>query len=151
MYSESLFKTKQSYFWSILKRRSQDLDQFSTVNQTNLALKGIIGIGAMSKISYSTGHSNDGDNFQVSLKHHIIAERWTSQLIFRRYQNIASSYIQQWQNLTMSSDKSHLRMAFGQDQTSGLMYNLYADKLLNLNLVPSEVRPFGLRYRFTLI
>ena len=31
-------------------------------------------------------------------------------------------------------------MTYGQQNTNGLLYNLYADKLLQLNLVPEEVR-----------
>lgn len=37
----------------------------SAVNQTNLALKGIIGIGAMAKISSAIGQSDDADHYQV--------------------------------------------------------------------------------------
>lgn len=38
-----------------------------------------------------------------------------------------------------SSDNLHLVMEYGAQQTSGLMYNLYADRLLQLNIVPDEV------------
>lgn len=47
--------------------------------------------------------------------------------------------MQQWSQLAKSADNTHLLMNYGAQTTSGLMYNLYADKLLQLNLVPDEV------------
>lgn len=46
-------------------RRPSFSDGISAVNQTNLALKGIIGIGAMAKISSAVGQSVDADHYQV--------------------------------------------------------------------------------------
>ena len=42
-----------------------------------------------------------------------------------------------WQKNTVTSD--NVDMFFGEPDTSGLIYNLYADVLLGLDLVPSEV------------
>lgn len=36
-------------------------------NQTNLALKGVVGIGAMGKISAAMGQAEDQDNFTVCI------------------------------------------------------------------------------------
>lgn len=47
-------------------RRTQDSISFSAVNETNLALKGIIGIAAMAEISGMIANSGDKSNFQVS-------------------------------------------------------------------------------------
>jgi len=88
-------------------------------NQTNLALKGIIGIEAMASIANLTGNTVDGAN----------------------YSNIAHSYITQWQTLGVAADAipPHTTLAYGQNDTHGLLYNLYADRLLNLNLVSQSI------------
>ncbi|KLO18699.1 DUF1793-domain-containing protein [Schizopora paradoxa] len=86
-------------------------------NQTNLALKGIIGIAAMGRISSLT--NNDADS--------------------SRYEGISKDYISQWQTLSVSSDNTHLLLSYGQQSCAGQVYNLYADKLLQLNLVPDQI------------
>ncbi|KAL5533554.1 hypothetical protein ACEPAG_14 [Sanghuangporus baumii] len=86
-------------------------------NQTNLALKGIIGISCMAKIAEVAGANDDHE----------------------RFANTATSYISQWQTGAISSDNSHINLLYGQLSTNGLIYNLYADKLLQLNLVPTSV------------
>ncbi|KLO17752.1 DUF1793-domain-containing protein [Schizopora paradoxa] len=96
---------------------SADVGSVNSVNQTNLALKGIIGIGAMAKICSYAGQQDQSS----------------------KYQSTAQNYIQQWAALTVASDQSHLLMNYGVQSSSGLVYNLYADKLLGLNLVPTSV------------
>lgn len=101
-------------------------DQLSTddfaghlVNQTNLALKGIIGIGAMAQIASLTGNDGDASN----------------------YTDISKDYISKWQDYGIAKDASppHTTLQYGNDSTHGLLYNLYGDKLLKLDLVPSSV------------
>lgn len=91
----------------------------SLVNQTNLALKGIIGIEAMSQIANLTGHIYDA----------------------ARYHDIAEDYITEWQSLAIAHDASppHTTLNYGNELSHGLLYNLYADALLNLDLVPQSV------------
>lgn len=91
----------------------------SLANQTNLALKGMIGIQAMAVIANMTGHTSDGAN----------------------YTNIAQSYIAQWQNLgiVQNATAPHTILAYGMENTHGLLYNLYGDALLQTNLVPTSV------------
>jgi len=91
----------------------------SLANQTNLALKGIIGIEAMASIANLTGHTTDGEN----------------------YTSIAHSYINQWQTLGIAYDASppHTTLGYGLNDTHGLLYNLYGDAELNLGLVPQSV------------
>ncbi|KAF9019248.1 DUF1793-domain-containing protein [Hymenopellis radicata] len=86
-------------------------------NQTNLAIKGIIGIKAMSVIAETLGDDSRSNN----------------------YSSIASSYVEQWQDLAISSDKTHLTLNYGNDSSWGLTYNLFSDKLLNLSLFPEEI------------
>lgn len=139
--------------YSILKQWTQYLinealipaDQISTddfagslANQTNLALKGIIGIKAMSQIANLTGHSTDAQN----------------------YSSIAHDYITKWQTYGIApataANLPHTTLSYGSNSSHGMLYNLYADALLNLQLVPKSVydmqsafyptvmQPFGL-------
>ncbi|KAF8180898.1 hypothetical protein K438DRAFT_1768092 [Mycena galopus ATCC 62051] len=83
-------------------------------NLTNLALKGIIAIRAMAEISQIMGEAADAQKYEAS----------------------ARTLIQSWVNLTSSSGL--LSWAYG-STTFGLMYNLLADKLLQLGLVPESI------------
>ncbi len=60
-------------------------------------------------------------------------------LVNARFQGISQSYVQQWLSLAVSSDNSHLLGNFGNESPSGVMYNLFADKLLQLGLIPQSV------------
>jgi len=88
-------------------------------NQTNLALKGILGIEAMAQIANRTGHSAAGAN----------------------YSSIAHDYITKWQTLGFALDAKppHATLSYGQNSTWGLLYNLFMDKELGLGLVPQSV------------
>ncbi|BCS22855.1 glutaminase GtaA [Aspergillus puulaauensis] len=88
-------------------------------NQTNLALKGIIGIEAMSVIADLVTNTNDASNLT----------------------NYAHDYIEAWQTLGIarSGAQSHTTLSYGSDDSHGLLYNLYADRELGLNLVPQSV------------
>lgn len=79
----------------------------------------MIGIKAMSVIASATGDSASASN----------------------YSSIASDYITQWQTLGINSaaDPPHATLAYGSDDTWGLLYNLFGDKELGLNLVPQSV------------
>ncbi|TDL28033.1 DUF1793-domain-containing protein [Rickenella mellea] len=92
-------------------------DSLTSANQTNLAIKGIIGIAAMSKISEFIGDHS----------------------FTTHYQTVSSSYESEWQSLSLAADGSHLLANYGLQSSSGLMYNLFADKLLQLNVVPNTV------------
>ncbi|KAL2868411.1 glutaminase GtaA [Aspergillus lucknowensis] len=91
----------------------------SLANQTNLALKGIIGIEAMSVIARMTGHSDDASNLTA----------------------YAHGYINRWQTLGIahSAAQPHTTLSYGSNDSHGLLYNLYADRELGLNLVPHSV------------
>ncbi|KZT71472.1 DUF1793-domain-containing protein [Daedalea quercina L-15889] len=99
-------------------------DQLSTndiagplANQTNLAIKGIIGIQAMSEMAALAGNTSAAAN----------------------YSGIASSYVSQWLELATASDGQHLTLAYGNDSSYGITYNMYADKLLGTNIIPQSV------------
>ncbi|KAE8334213.1 hypothetical protein BDV24DRAFT_156993 [Aspergillus arachidicola] len=73
-------------------------------NQTNLALKGIIGIQAMAVISNRTLHPDDAVN----------------------YSRVAKDYILKWQTLSVlrNANPPHTTLSYGANETYGLLYNL---------------------------
>ncbi|KAB5547320.1 hypothetical protein GE09DRAFT_1224328 [Coniochaeta sp. 2T2.1] len=77
-------------------------------NQTNLALKGIIGIKAMSEISDLVGESSDAEY----------------------YRDTAEEYIDKWQEYGISRDGTHAKLAYTWYGSWTTIYNLYADALL---------------------
>ncbi|KAL1297628.1 hypothetical protein AAFC00_006185 [Neodothiora populina] len=110
---------------SLIPSNQISTDDFagSLANQTDLAIKGIIGIQAMATIANMTSHDSDGAN----------------------YSSIALDYITQWQILAISTSSSnfssapHTTLNYGANETYGLLYNLYADALLQTNIVPTEI------------
>ncbi|PRY45065.1 glutaminase domain-containing protein [Umezawaea tangerina] len=86
-------------------------------HSANLALKGIVGIGAMGIVSAVLGNTAD----------------------VQRYRSISRSYASQWVTLAQDSSNQHLKLAYDQAGTWSLKYNGFADKLLGLDLVPTGV------------
>jgi hypothetical protein len=87
-------------------------------NQTNLALKGIIGIRAMGLIAEYIGDPSDRDF----------------------YNSFAQRYIGLWQNYgTAYSALPHTTLNYGHENTHGLLYNLWCDTELGFNFVPNSV------------
>jgi hypothetical protein len=86
-------------------------------HSVNLALKGIIGIGAMGLIATAAGNTADATH----------------------YTSTAQTYITQWHTMGQDSSGQHLKLAYDQDGTWSLKYNGYPDKLLGTNLVPDSV------------
>ena len=54
-------------------------------------------------------------------------------------QETATTFISQWQANALASDNSHVNFIAGDTDTNGLIYNLYADQLLQLDLVPDSL------------
>ncbi|KLO08590.1 DUF1793-domain-containing protein [Schizopora paradoxa] len=106
------------------QQQTNPLDGISISNQTNLALKGVIGIAAMGTISTLLGQIQDADMYNAS--YFAIST--------------ANSYMQQWLSLSKSADGSRILTAYGDETSTGLLYNLFSDKVLGLNLIPASVR-----------
>ncbi|KAJ8496439.1 hypothetical protein ONZ45_g12430 [Pleurotus djamor] len=99
---------------------SGDFNGQTPANQTNLALKGIIAIGAMAKMSEVVGNRTDQE----------------------RFNSTAQDAITLWRSQSISpSSSSGIAETYGNHSGGGggLVYNLYADKLLRLGLVPKDV------------
>ncbi|HEY8301477.1 MAG TPA: DUF5127 domain-containing protein [Jatrophihabitans sp.] len=86
-------------------------------HSVNLALKGIIGIGAMSQIATAAGNAADSAH----------------------YLSVAKDYIGQWAAKAQDSSGKHLKLAYDQDGTWSQKYNGFADKVLGLDLIPAAI------------
>ncbi|KAF2490135.1 glutaminase GtaA [Lophium mytilinum] len=106
---------------ALIPKEQLSTDDFAgpLVNQTNLALKGMIGIQAMANIAAHTSHKADAKN----------------------YSSIAADYIDEWQTLGINKNSTppHTTLNYGNESSWGILYNLYADALLNTSLVPASV------------
>ena len=80
--------------------------------QTNLALKGILGIKAMSQISQTIGNVAD----------------------MKYYKNISDVYVSKWEEYGLSRDGSHFKLSYDWYGSWTILYNLYADTLLCFHL-----------------
>jgi hypothetical protein len=76
--------------------------------QTNLALKGIVGIKAMSEIAALVGEKDDA----------------------KHYRDLAATYIAKWQEFAISRDGTHAKLAYNWYGSWTTLYSLYADALL---------------------
>ncbi|GFP57022.1 glutaminase A [Trichoderma asperellum] len=88
-------------------------------NQTNLAIKGIIALQAMSEIADRTGH-----NFLAD-----------------KYSSIARDYLNFWSRhgINRADVPNHSLLQYDSGATYGLLYNIYPDKALGLNFIPQSV------------
>ncbi|TFK86748.1 hypothetical protein K466DRAFT_492211 [Polyporus arcularius HHB13444] len=86
-------------------------------NMTNLAIKGIIGVKSMAEISRAM--QCDADTLQYDSQAKDLAERWLS--------------------LAQSSDGERLLGQYGNESSSAMLYNIYADLLLGTQLIDQDV------------
>ncbi|CCM02776.1 uncharacterized protein FIBRA_04884 [Fibroporia radiculosa] len=97
-----------------------DADDQRMANMTNLAIKGIIGIQAMAEMSKAIGNMSD----------------------YSLLASAAATFVKSWQSGVVSSGSNtqHLLFDFGDEDSWALMYNLYADRLLQTNLVSASTQ-----------
>ena len=86
-------------------------------SSANLALKAVVGVGAMSKIAEAVG--NDAE--------------------VGRYRGTAKSMAGEWVKRAQSKQGNHLTLAYAQDPTWSLKYNAFADRVLGLDLIPPSI------------
>ncbi|KAL1881136.1 hypothetical protein VTK73DRAFT_4583 [Phialemonium thermophilum] len=103
---------------SLIPHNQLSTDDFAgwLANQTNLALKGIIGIKAMSEISELVGEGKDAAH----------------------YRDVADHYIEKWQEYGISRDHTHAKLAYTWYGSWTTIYNLYADSLLCFHIPTAE-------------
>ncbi|EFX01409.1 glutaminase a [Grosmannia clavigera kw1407] len=102
---------------SLVPRWQLSTDDFAgwLAYQTNLALKGIIGIRAMSDIADLLGENEDA----------------------KHYRNISDTYVTKWIEYGISRDGSHAKLAYDWYGSWTTLYNLFADSLLCFH-IPEE-------------
>ncbi|GAA5906567.1 hypothetical protein JCM5296_000291 [Sporobolomyces johnsonii] len=89
-------------------------------NQTDLAVKAIVGIGAMAELAKQTG-------------------RWTDWV---HYRAVAKAYVKEWSKLALTgldSPHPHVKLTYQDKDSWGLLYNLFGDRILALDLFPREL------------
>ncbi|KAL8734315.1 MAG: hypothetical protein Q9166_001513 [cf. Caloplaca sp. 2 TL-2023] len=86
-------------------------------NQTNLAIKGIVGIAAMSKIAEICNDPAGAANYSAT----------------------ATSYYEQWEQLAIDPSGTHTLLAYQWRSSYSLLYNTYPALLLNLSIIPSSL------------
>ncbi|KAJ6780596.1 hypothetical protein PWT90_07123 [Aphanocladium album] len=88
-------------------------------NQTNLAIKGIIALEAMSEIATRAGHDDQK----------------------KHYSDVAHEYYDFWYEHGINHDAAtpHTTLAYNDMSSYGLLYNLWGDKVLKLNFIPDEI------------
>ena len=86
-------------------------------NQSNLAIKGIVGLQAMGQISTLVGDTVSAKNYTM----------------------IAASYYKQWTFLAIDPSNRHTVLSYQDRSSWGLLYNLYPDKLLRLGIIPQSL------------
>ena len=88
----------------------------------------------MAKIAELAGVGSDQSTFNVS-------DSLASNACLCSFscQDTAMSYLSQWQTDAVASDNSHISFYYNDMNSNGLIYNLYADKLLQLNMVSDSV------------
>jgi hypothetical protein len=121
-----------SSHYDLLKQFTQYLIEFSLVpenqlstddfagkllNQTNLAIKGIIGLQAMSYIASLSNNAPDSAD----------------------YSSKALYYYHQWESYATDPSHKHTTLAYQWRSSWGLLYNIYFDKLLNMGLVSEDL------------
>jgi len=114
--SYRLWKQWTTYLveFSLEPRNQLSTDDFAgwLALQTNLALKGIIGIKAMSKLTQVAGFADEASSYLAT----------------------AHEYISKWEEFGMSRDNTHAKVAYDWYGSWTTLYNLYADALLCFHL-----------------
>lgn len=87
------------------------------INQTNLAIKGIIALQAMSGAADVVSMNADAQNFSAT----------------------ASNYFKQWEENVVDSSEQHTLLSYQWRSSYGLLYNVYPDKLLGLGIIPEHI------------
>lgn len=86
-------------------------------NQTNLAIKGIVALQAMSQVATKAGHGNES----------------------AKYAQYAKDYLSFWTKHGVNKEAGHAMLQYDNKDSYGLLYNIYPDKVLGLDFIPQEI------------
>lgn len=117
----ALLKQFASYLieYSLLPGVQLSTDDFAgqLANQTNLAIKGIVGLEAMSRIATISGDASNAEN----------------------YTRTAHEYLSQWMRLAIDPSGKHTMLAYQFRSSFSQLYNSFPDLLLGLDFLPQEL------------
>ncbi|KAL8940220.1 MAG: hypothetical protein Q9216_002929 [Gyalolechia sp. 2 TL-2023] len=105
--------------FSLTPGKQLSTDDFAgqLVNQTNLAIKGIVGIAAMSEIARIVDDPVSAEN----------------------YSSTASSFYTQWESYAIDPSGNHTLLSYQWRSSYSLLYNIYPALLLNLSIIPDSL------------
>ena len=100
---------------SLIPGNQNSTDDFAgpLVNQTNLAIKGIIGIQAMAKIQEALGQSAQASTYSVGAWYGR-CDQSVSLTTRDAHQTTATSYVNQWKTLSGFQSNQHLYLSVRQ-------------------------------------
>lgn len=87
------------------------------INSTNLSVKAIVGIAGMAQLAERVGEKSDQT----------------------RYREVAEKYAEEWLALAQDPSGSHLKKSYNLANTWFMVYNLYADRLLETKLFEEKL------------
>ncbi|KAL9009860.1 MAG: hypothetical protein Q9173_005150 [Seirophora scorigena] len=99
------------------KQLSTDDFAGQLVNQTNLAIKGIVGIAAMSEIALLCSDPAASASYAAT----------------------AASYYSQWETFALDPARTHTLLSYQWRSSYSLLYNVYPALLLNLPIIPDSL------------
>ncbi|KAI0179822.1 DUF1793-domain-containing protein [Hypoxylon sp. FL1284] len=101
--------------YSLVPSAQLSTDDFAgeLANQTNLAIKGIVGLQAMSAVARVAGEADDAAEFATR----------------------ATDFYERWEGFAIDPSGRHTLLAYQWRSSWGILYNVYYDKLLNMGLV----------------
>lgn len=104
---------------TLIPTKQEQAETWATpsAKMTNLAVKGIIALAAMSEMAKLANRSDDMTQYSTTTK----------------------SYIAQWKTMALSNNGQHLTYSYDNNQSWILGFNLYMDKLLKTNIVEPDV------------
>ncbi|KAL9599405.1 MAG: hypothetical protein Q9219_003842 [cf. Caloplaca sp. 3 TL-2023] len=114
--------------FSLTPGKQLSTDDFAgqLVNQTNLAIKGIVGIAAMSEIALLVDN-NDSPSAA------------TAAAAAANYSATASSFYTQWETHAIDPSGTHTLLSYQWRSSYSLLYNVYPALLLNLPIIPPSL------------
>jgi hypothetical protein len=68
-----------------------------------------------------------------------IANLTSHPTVATNYSNIAHAYISQWESYAFANNAAHASLSYGDEASWGLLYNLFMDRELGLEVVPQRV------------
>lgn len=105
--------------FSLIPNNQLSTDDFAgeLVNQTNLAIKGIVALGCMSNVAQIVGNSTAYLNYSLTSR----------------------DYYEQWEVYAVDPSQKHTLLAYEWRSSYGLLYNTYPDLLLDLGIVGQRI------------